>query len=501
MVDLFFKLLYPAMLYYFPKNIIHSKINLTSMKKVITLLIGLFYLSPMYAQISLQLDSTEVTVTTIANQLKVPWELIWGPDDHIWMTERDGIISRMNPETGEKQELYVFDDVVQVWESGLLGLALHPQFPETPYVYAVYNYMDSGAFKEKLVRLSYDGSNLSFDQVLLENIPGNTTHDGSRLAFLADGTLLMTTGDAQDKPAAQDTASLSGKILRMNDDGSIPSDNPFPNSLVYSWGHRNPQGLVIVDEIVYSSEHGPRNDDEVNIIEAGKNYGWPDVEGFCDNVLEESFCAENEVIPPLAAWTPTLAVAGLDYYNHPAIPEWQHSLLLVTLKAKQLVHLPLSEDGLSIIDQKYYFEDVGNADDPCLFTNQQMGRLRDLCIAPDGSVYISVSNRDRYGVPCENDDLILRLHNADYIDTGLEDEIRLSMSLYPNPSSDGRFLVSKPDEIDQAILHLYDAKGRLLLERRISQSETSIEYEGKGLFYVVVTGSDGVLYQDKVVLY
>ena len=143
----------------------------------------------------------------------------------------------------------------------------------------------------------------------------------------------MTTGDAQQQPQAQNPASLNGKILRLNLDGTIPANNPTPGSPVYTLGHRNPQGLVqLPNGRIYSSEHGPNNDDEINQIEAGRNYGWPNVEGYCDLPAEATFCAANNVREPLTVWTPTIAPAGLTYYDHPAIPGWRGSLLLAVLK-------------------------------------------------------------------------------------------------------------------------------------------------------------------------
>ncbi|WP_052695421.1 PQQ-dependent sugar dehydrogenase [Hymenobacter sp. AT01-02] len=185
--------------------------------------------------------STTVTVSALTTNLQVPWELVWGPDNFIWMTERGGRISRVNPTTGAVTPLTTLADVVTSSEGGLLGMALHPDFTTSPYVYVVYNYNDNG-YKEKLVRLTYANGTLSQPLVLLGNIPATSTHSGSRLLILPDRTLLMTTGDAQQQPEAQNRASLNGKILRLNLDGTIPADNPVAGSPVYTLGHRNPQG-------------------------------------------------------------------------------------------------------------------------------------------------------------------------------------------------------------------------------------------------------------------
>lgn len=258
---------------------------------------------------------TTVTASALAANLSTIWELAWGPDNFIWMTERAGRISRVNPATGQVLPLLTIADVTENNESGLLGLVLDPDFATTPYVYVVYNYTDAGVLKEKLVRFTYSAAanTLTAPRVLLGNLVATTTHSGSRLLILPDRTLLMTTGDAQQQPDAQNMASLNGKILRLNLDGTVPANNPTPGSYGYTLGHRNPQGLVqLPDGRIYSSEHGPNNDDEINRIEAGRNYGWPTVEGLCDLPAEMTFCTANNVREPLTTY--------LDAHHCPSRP-------------------------------------------------------------------------------------------------------------------------------------------------------------------------------------
>ena len=301
--------------------------------------------------------STTVTASALASNLTTIWELAWGPDNFLWMTERGGRVSRVDPATGQVLPVVTIPDVTENNESGLLGMVVMEPCPmcvpafSTYWVFVVYNYTDQGVLKEKLVRYTYrsPGGLFGAPLVLLDNIPATTTHSGSRLLLLADRTLLMSTGDAQLQPQAQNLASLNGKILRLNLDGTVPADNPTAGSRVYTFGHRNPQGLVqLPNGRIYSSEHGPNNDDEINKIEAGRNYGWPNVEGYCNLPAEASFCTANNVREPLTTWTPTIAPAGLTYYNHPAIPGWQGSLLLAVLKAHKLTQLTLDATGLSI---------------------------------------------------------------------------------------------------------------------------------------------------------
>jgi len=343
------------------------------------------------------IGTTEIDTNTIAANLDTPWEILWGPDDHIWITERYGRITRLNPETGEISELVTIDEVHEFGESGLLGMVLHPDFINNPYVYVVYNYLERSARKEKLVRYTYTSGELVSPVTLLEGIPCVNSHNGSRLIIDVDNKLYMTTGDAQNTPNSQNINSLNGKVLRLNLDGSFPEDNPFPNNYVWTWGHRNAQGLVISPAgIMYSSEHGPANDDELNIIEKGRNYGWPNVEGFCDLGTETQFCADSNVFEPIAAWTPTLAVAGTDFYDNDAIPEWKNSLLVTSLKASRLVALKLSQDGRSVVQEEEFFYNW-------------FGRLRDICISPDGRIFLAVSNKDGRGNINPGDDRIVEL--------------------------------------------------------------------------------------------
>jgi glucose/arabinose dehydrogenase len=209
----------------------------------------------------------------------------------------------------------------------------------------------------------------------------------------------MTMGDASNGDLAQDKASPSGKILRLTLAGQAAPGNPF-SSVIYSFGHRNPQGLVFQPGTgtLYSTEHGPNDNDEVNRIVAGRNYGWPTVHGTCDDDVgsERPFCQANNVVEPLATWTPTIAPSGADFYNGDLIPQWKGSLLFTSLKGAALYRLTLSANGQSVIAKE------------TLFANQ-FGRLRDVLVAPDGSVYLATSNRDGRGSPSADDDRILRI--------------------------------------------------------------------------------------------
>jgi glucose/arabinose dehydrogenase len=322
--------------------------------------------------------SVNLKDSVLVQGLNFPWEILWGPDNFIWMTERGGKISRVDPSTGAVIPLLTVPEVVSNGEGGMLGLALHPDFASAPYVFVAYDYDNGGSYTEKIVRYSFNGTTLINPVVLLNGIHGASIHNGTRLLIIGD-KLFISTGDAGVGDSAQSISSINGKILRLNLDGSIPADNPFPGNPVWSYGHRNAQGLVYANGILYSSEHGPDTDDEINIIEKGRNYGWPTVRGYCDLSAEQTFCTANNVKEPITAWSPTIAPSGTDYYDKDQIPQWKNSLLVATLKNQRLMQIKLNDahTGVAGINEFYV---------------TTYGRMRDVCISPDGKVYICTSN-------------------------------------------------------------------------------------------------------------
>ena len=325
-----------------------------------------------------QTDAT-VDIQVLTQNLTHPWEITWGPDNMIWMTERGGKISRVSPSTGVATAVISIADVKSTGEGGLLGMVIHPSFTTNPHVFVVYNYDRAGIYTEKVVRYTYSGTTLTNPITILDNIPAANIHNGSRLAISSDLKLYITTGDAANQPSAQNLSSLSGKILRINLDGSIPADNPITGNPIWSFGHRNPQGLVFANEKLYSSEHGPEKDDEVNIILKNRNFGWPNVNGLCDESGEQGFCSTNNVAQPISRWTPTIAVAGMDFYNNNAIPQWKNSLIMATLKDATLYQLKLNAAGDKV-------------DESSKLISGTYGRLRDVCVSPDGKVYVATGN-------------------------------------------------------------------------------------------------------------
>ena len=336
----------------------------------------------------IDIGSTIIEATTIYTSTDLPWELKFGPGDSLWMTTRPGRVLRIHPNNGGATVLLNHSaNVWQVSESGMLGMEFHPQFSTNPHVFIVYNYTSGGLNRERLSRFTYSGNTLSSEEVILDGgvIVANSIHNGSRLAWLPDNTLLMTTGDAANTANAQNMSSLNGKILRLNADGTIPSDNPFPGSYVYTFGHRNPQGLMVhPNGKIYETEHGPSNNDEFQVIETGRNYGWPNVEGFCDNdkAGETTFCTANNVKEPLASWNVapggTWAPNDLIWYSHSAIPEFQNSFLITFLKTNKIRRVQVNAAGDAITGQQDFF------------TNR-WGRLRDITVSPSGDIFIATN--------------------------------------------------------------------------------------------------------------
>lgn len=369
-------------------RILHLFNKLGKMMKIKTIgiRITLLLLMNLNAIIFAQAVQYDYVYRIIADSLVNPWEIKQIDNDWIIFTERIGKVSKLNISTGERKLLLKFGDVLQVSESGLLGMELHPNFPDTPYVYLVYTYGSLPRFWEKVVRYRYATDTLVEPLKLLDSINAFYIHDGSRLMIGTDRKLYITTGDADLPESALDNNSLNGKVLRINLDGSIPEDNPFGNA-VWSFGHRNAQGIVEVKGKIIISEHGPETDDEINIIQKGRNFGWPRVIGYCDDNYpgEKEYCAQNNVIEPVISLYPevTIAVAGLEYYSNPENSVWDNSFILATLKAGILFLFKMNDD-------------LSKVDTMIPLIKNQFKRLRCVRKLRDGRIIIGTSNYDSY---------------------------------------------------------------------------------------------------------
>lgn len=332
-----------------------------------------------------ELNATGIEV--IASNLEVPWAIDFADNGRIFFTERVGRLRVIDDGKLVSEPVFAIESA-RISEAGMLGLALDPNFKENEYIYVYYTYFDeNGTLWNRVSKLVKSAEGYG-EQVLIDNIPAAGIHDGGRMKFGPDEKLYITTGDAADPSLSQDLNSLAGKILRINADGSIPDDNPFPNSPVYSYGHRNPQGIAwhpVTNEL-YSTEHGPVGNDEINIIKAGGNYGWP----------EEQCSGEQEYIDSIVCYPVSVAPSGATFYSSDKLP-YENNLFFATLRGEHVEQVIFDESG-NVIRKENFLEGFG--------------RIRDVVEGPDGYLYIATSNRDGRGLPAPDDDKILRITKA-----------------------------------------------------------------------------------------
>jgi glucose/arabinose dehydrogenase len=345
----------------------------------------------------------DFTGRAVAERLNIPWDMLEGPDGKIWFTERVGLVSRVDPDTRKVDTLLdMRKGILQLVEVGLLSMVLHPDFADTPYVYLSYVFRDTYDWVKHVSRFRFNGTGFVDEQVLYELRPAELWHQGCRMVVLPDRTLMFTNGDQPAPDSTYSATSEIGKILRINLDGSIPADNPYPNNRVWSRGHRNPQGLcVLPNGLVFSSEHGNNIEDEINLIRKDGNYGWPRVEGMCDTPEEQVFCQANNVIEPVwsSGYVQTYAPAGLEYYGHDRYPSLTGKLLSTHLKSSRIMAHTLSDDQQRITDTKYYIE-------------YRYGRIRDVLAMKDGRVFVCTGNAGYKNIepfPKAADDQIIEL--------------------------------------------------------------------------------------------
>ncbi|MCC6600260.1 MAG: PQQ-dependent sugar dehydrogenase [Crocinitomicaceae bacterium] len=463
------------------------------MKKLFSILLtatGLCCNDRTIAQPTWQVGNTTLTETNLVTGIVLPWEILWGPDDYIWCTTRPGKVLRIDPESGNYTIVLDKSSIIPnngSGEPGMLGMAIHPEWNSTPLVFIVYNYTMGNSIRERLSCFEWNGTSLVNEVQLINDIPGNYIHNGSRLLITPDHKLMMTTGDTGDGGiSSQNIASLNGKVLRINLDGSVPSDNPNPDSYVWSLGHRNGQGLCLgPNGLIYESEHGQNNSDELNIIAPSRNYGWPEVEGACNTSSEQSYCTANNVKEPIREWSPCRAVNGIEYYNHPAIPEWNNSVLMAVLGGlssdyERMTVLHLSGDGLSITGEDSYFSQF----------NQ---RIRDICLNPyTGAVYVAF-NGVQY--PGSGPNLIKEFRNLNFnaINKPTRSSIQ-EISIFPNPAED-RTVIQFSESFYGSNFTIHSFSGKLMTEQKVDRDAVEIDCSrwGAGNYFLTATSSLGTI--------
>ncbi len=492
--------------------------------------------------------SETFTMRTVLASQRMPHDLVYGPDDNIWFTERfAGKVSFVNPATSVKRTVLTLGSLmVQAGgQDGLMGLALHPEFMTgKPYVYISYTYqsLSNTVRKTRIERYTYNNTTqvLELPVTILQDIPGSNDHNSARITIGPDQKLYYTVGDMgagqfdniNRVNNSQNLNIYEGKILRLNTEtiaGSwIPIDNPFTNggqpTAVYSFGHRNPQGLVWGKvngvDILYSDEHGPYSDDEINIIETGRNYGWPQVIGWCDGnyngrttggytiVSEQVNCATLQVKEPLRSLFPTtnppsggdnmlwpsVAPSGADFYGADAIPGWQNSLLITNLKKGTVARYKLSNDGQHIIsDTTHYF--------------RGLGRFRDVVVSTDGmKIYVACDSSGSTSGPTGNVTTVPAnagsILEFTYVPPPVaptfakqfKEELKdKSTDVYPNPAS-SYFIVYNYKEAGSRTIELADMNGRIVLRKNANAIATRIEtsHLPNGLYILLVKDVNGI---------
>lgn len=333
-----------------------------------------------------QLNSSSPLTEVIAEGLDTPWGIAFLPDNSILVTERKGTVRLVSNNLLQETPVANLSGVKEIGEGGLLGITLDPNFESTGHVYLYYTYNSSGNnTQNRVARMTYANGTLSDEVTILDAIPGASNHNGGRIKFGPDGFLYITTGDAQEPTQAQNKNSLAGKILRVTKDGKAAPGNPFNNE-VYSYGHRNPQGLAWDSNgNLWSTEHGRSGIqsglDELNKIEMGKNYGWPDIEG---DETAPGMEAPNLNSTATVTWAPGgTAILG-------------NTLYITGLRGQSLYSVNLTDNPLKTVT---HFKG-------------EFGRIREVIAENNGMLYITTSNNDGRGVPLSGDDKIIRVNHA-----------------------------------------------------------------------------------------
>jgi len=497
----------------------------------------------LYFSISASISQT-FTRSQLSTELTTPWEMTHGPDGYLWITEAEGMVSRVDPSTGAKTIVYVAADYfggspleqsalcfMPTIGAGTLGLDLHPDFlnPANAYIYFVYSY-NSGtpnkpATKFKLARLTWNwlSQSVTGSTDLVNGLSSGYDHLGGRLMAITrdDGKtyLFLSIGDhgvsetnspdcyepQSENPnnQTQNTNTDNGKIHRYNMDGTIPSDNPIPGNSFYTRGHRNPQGLMHIPQmdLLFDIEHGDRSDDEINLLQAGMNYGWKWVRGYHeDNNYpgEAEFINSYEPHPAIAgdklveafysfcdepqpdnedylSWCTPAPADGI-YYGSSGISEWNNSLLVVSLKnganTDNEVHvLNLMPDGRSLMPST-----LGNPNPQTFFAEDQAlnGRLRDIAVSPDGKKIFLINNGGE-GITDK-----ISVYTVEST-TATKDvtEAEASVQIFPNPVNDLMTIQSKEDIVS---LDIYNASGKLMLSEKENLTQIHVRDLTEGIY-------------------
>lgn len=347
------------------------------------LLITLFAMLP---------PATAVEIESVASDLEHPWGIVFLPDGRMLVTERAGRL-RVIDADGHLLEAAVegVPPAHVASQGGLMGIALHPEHAENGWIYLSLAHGSARANTTRVVRGRLEGMRWVDNEVIFSAEPTRDTpvHYGGRMAFMNDGTLLVTLGDGFDyREEAQRLDSHTGAIVRLHDDGRVPLDNPFVDREdarpeIFSYGHRNPQGIVVDLDTgkIWSHEHGPRGGDELNLIRAGENYGWPVATHGIDysGARITPYTSRPGMVDPLIDWTPSIAPSGMSQYHGELFPEWTGDLLVTGLVSRAIHRVRIDGDSAEEVE---------------ILLNDLDRRLRDVQVGPDGALYVLTDERE-----------------------------------------------------------------------------------------------------------
>ena len=327
------------------------------------------------------------SIDTIASDLQIPWGLTFLPNNDLLVTERSGEIRIIRDDQLLDQKINGVPEVYAQGQGGLFEIKLHPDYENNGWLYISYAAVGAGGGNTAVMRARLDGFNLIDKEIIFQALPFRSggNHFGGHMEFNDEGYLFLSVGERGSRNNAQTLSNQSGKIIRLNDDGSVPSDNPFVKNSnaspeIFTYGNRNPQGMAIHPTTgeVWTHEHGPMGGDEINIIRSGLNFGWPEVSygKNYDGTTFTEITSREDVAHPLHYWVPSIAPCGMEFVTSDRYPAWQDNLLVGSLKFRYVARLEL--DGEQVINEEKLIENLG--------------RIRSITQGPDGLIYVSMES-------------------------------------------------------------------------------------------------------------
>ena len=422
---------------------------------------------------------TPYRLEVVAANLRIPWSLAFLPDGRLLIAEKQGRVRVVAGGALVDEPALEMTPPIRA-TNGFLGLAVHPQFEQNHYVYLALNQRQGDGPKLKVVRYREENNRFHDPQVILNDLPAWWNHTGCRLLFGPDGKLYVTIGDANQPELTQRLDLLHGKILRVNDDGSVPADNPFvgregARPEIYSYGHRNSQGIDFhpISKVLWSTEHGPGFLDEFNRVLPGANYGWSVIEG-----LEEREGMQSPQISMLDR--PALAPSGMVFYTHTAFPELRHKALLAIMQGQGLMTVTIDEGRVTKAEMLF---------------GRKFGRIRDVAVASDGSIYFCTSMYGSRGLrlmpPPENYDMVVRLVPASFPQS--QHPVLPNDFAIDSPEDAARIAASKRERTtdDLIALHCESCHGKALaggLQSSLIDGDWEFAHDEGSRYFLIANG-------------